>query len=217
MLDTSWNWSWFQIATIPGSQVLVIRNNSTHVFWSDSMGVHKSPISGGARTTLAGPEMHLIDLDGSNLYLQRHNVANDNYTLFRQPVAGGAPSSIRTMSSWFGWSFDFNSTHIYFEQKREGDWFRIYKMPKDGNNVSVFAEVPYGPDQVFSIEANETHVYWVQGEQRRVQRRRISDASHSSIQCPQEYCTDIVLTPSYLYVLGESSGSDEPAIWRGQL
>ncbi len=211
---------WVQIATLPGIEISTIRHDGTHVFWSDTHGVHKVPVGGGAVTTLFGGLHDLLDLDGSNLYIEQHNWDDNNYTLLRQPTAGGAPTSLRTMADEFT-HFTFNSTHVYFTQYKTNDWQRIYKMAKNPGGVSVFAEVNYGEYWITSIAANETHVYWVQddgdADANRVHRRRISDEQHSDIHCKGDRrCGSMVLTSNYLYVVGEDVDATE-AVWRGQL
>jgi hypothetical protein len=209
---------WFQVATIPGTSIDRIRHDGTHVIWSDNMGVHKAPVGGGAVTTLLGGGHKLLDRDGSNLYVQRYNADDDDYSLLRQPIAGGAATKLRTMSSSY-YGFAFNSTHIYFGQS-SFDLHRIYKMAKPIGGISVFAEVDDDVASIYDLAANETHVYWVQdfkdARGNRLQRRKISDASDSSIHCKGDvWCSYLMLTPDNVFLVGQDAA--ENAVWRGQL
>jgi hypothetical protein len=209
---------WTQVTTTPGTLIQTIRHDGTNVYWDDTLGVHKAPILGGAITTLAGVNHRLIDRDGSNLYIQRYNVSDDNYTLLRQPTAGGAPTTLRTMSDTFTGGFAFNSTHIYFEQTKTNDWSRIYKMAKNPGGVAVFAEVDPTVDWIHSVAASEAHVYWLQGTENTLHRRRISDSDDANLECPDQWCEGLILTANYVFVMAfDFSGSDTLALWRGQL
>lgn len=208
---------WTLVASTPGIEIETIRANATHVFWSDSHGVHKAPVGGGEVTTLALGGNDLLGLDGSNLYMQRYDFDDDLYTIFRQPIAGGTPTALRDMSYQFTASgFAFNSTHLYFLQ-RSGNWHRIYKMAKNPGGVSVFAEIDPDDDWIDYLAANETHVYWVQQDTKQILRRAIADSVTSDIGCKGTlWCKHLLLTSSYIFQVADS-GATDTAVWRGQL
>lgn len=158
MYDASWNPYWLQVVTTPGGGISRIRSSSTQVFWSDSLGMHRAPIGGGAITDMAGPSSQMLEIDGNYLYAQRYNSADSTYTLQRFSTAGGVPTSLRTRATAFG-PITFNASHFFFMNGDiDAQHWRIYKLTKSGSTLTTFADVPWN-DFPRGLQANATHLY----------------------------------------------------------
>jgi hypothetical protein len=128
---------WVKVADTvedPHGKILV---NSSHVFWTDRAGIRRAPRGGGSVTPLiAGTNLQLAAIDGTNLYYTRP-VTGGGDDLLRIQTGGGGNTFLLTTGRIREVSQD--ATHLYWTDNST-DPRRLRRMNKSTLALSTSSE-----------------------------------------------------------------------------